>query len=116
MKIKLSKQQWTSIGRKAGWCKGGQLEESQELSVEELQETWESNKEDIIVNENGNAYYAGKKICGPNKDYGTDFKAIKAWMDDNNYWPNIWTVNDHGNISLYSVNNNGVETYHGGLV
>jgi transposase-like protein len=30
-------------------------------------------------------------------------KAIKEWIDKNNFYPNIWYVSDHGNISPYSI-------------
>lgn len=30
---------------------------------------------------------------------GTD-KAIRNWMEKNQYWPNVWNVSDHGNMSL----------------
>jgi hypothetical protein len=48
---------------------------------------------------------------GPAQDSQT-FKLIRAWMAKNNYSPNIWAVNDHGNVELYDHNGKAL----GGLV
>lgn len=87
-----------------------------EMELEELREAWEESEEDIKVNEDGEAYYAGKLIAQPNESYGADFVAIREWMNKNGYFPNVWVVNDHGNVSLFSIDESGKETYRGGLV
>jgi hypothetical protein len=30
-------------------------------------------------------------------------KAVKDYCEKNNFWPNIWWVSDHGNVSLYKI-------------
>jgi hypothetical protein len=30
-------------------------------------------------------------------------KAIKEWMEKNQFWPNVWFVSDHGNISPHTI-------------
>ena len=112
MKIKLSKSQWKFIGQQAGWMKFAQAT----LDLDELSEAWASHEDDIIVNDKGEAFHGGKLICTPNEDYGPDFKAIRKWMNQHNYFPNVWVENDHGNVSLYSIDEQGNATYHGGLV
>ncbi len=29
--------------------------------------------------------------------------AVKAYMDAQMYWPNVWRVSDHGNIELVTI-------------
>jgi hypothetical protein len=87
-----------------------------ELVTEAVMEAWEDSEEDIKVNDDGEAFYAGKLIAQPDANYGTDFVAIRKWMEKNNYFPNVWVANDHGNVSLFSVDKGGKETYRGGLV
>jgi hypothetical protein len=29
--------------------------------------------------------------------------AVKAYMDSQNFWPNVWVCSDHGNVSLLSL-------------
>ena len=108
--VKISKKEWQRIGRKAGWIK------QSEMSFEELQNAWENSDEDIKVNVQGDAYYAGKLIVPRANGQNPNWKGIAAWMQENSYWPNVWEQNDHGNVSLYSVDEYGNATYHGGLV
>jgi len=109
-KLVLSKKEWKSIGRKAGWMK------KSEMNVEELQEAWEASEEDIKVRQDGNAYYAGKLIVPASYGQNPNWVGIAQWMQENSYWPNVWEINDHGNVELVSVNEQGQTTYHGGLV
>ncbi|HUX61111.1 MAG TPA: hypothetical protein VMV32_07355, partial [Ignavibacteriaceae bacterium] len=66
-----------------------------ELVPEAVAEAWDSSEEDIKVNDDGEAFYAGKLIAQPDANYGTDFVAIRKWMEKNNYFPNVWVANDH---------------------
>ena len=59
--------------------------------------------EDIIINDRGDAYYCGDLITQRDEDGNPDFEAIREWCDTEQYWPNVWEVNDHGNASLYSI-------------
>lgn len=40
------------------------------------------------------------------------FRLIRQWMEAKQFWPNVWSVNDHGNIELYTANGKPL----GGLV
>lgn len=87
------------------------------LSLEALQDLWSSNEDDIHINlTNGHAYYNQRLIVPGDDDSNPDYPAIWQWMQDQQYWPNIWEVNDHGNIELVSIDRNGTVAYHGGLV
>lgn len=122
MKVKISKKQWIEAGIKTGWLKTSKHymsdfdAEPDAEATSEVAEAWQSHEEDIIINEKGQAFYAGKLICHPNKDSGPDFKSIRDWMHESKYFPNVWIVNDHGNVDLYSIDDNGEATCHGGLV
>jgi len=87
------------------------------VSFEEIQETWSNDKEGeyIQINPNGSIYYVAhgmvmEQIGGPNTE--NEFKVIREWQNSKQYWPNIWQVSDHGNVTLYT--NRGKEL--GGLV
>ncbi len=85
-----------------------------ELPFEELLEAWKDDSasgEYIAVNDNGTAYY-DHKLIAPAKDGNPDFAAIRAWCEAQKYWPNVWQSNDHGNVSLFTLNGE----YLGGIV
>lgn len=35
--------------------------------------------------------------------FDTQNAAVKAWMDKQQFWPNVWTVSDHGNAHLMDL-------------
>jgi hypothetical protein len=103
----------------------------------ELAELWREDQagEYIQINDDESAYYiahgrAIEQIAPPQgqqtmrratgigkfSDEPTDesqtFRLIRAWMQKNNYSPNIWKVNDHGNVELHDPNGKPL----GGLV
>lgn len=45
----------------------------------------------------------GGKFIGEYKTESAAAKAVKAWMKKEKYYPSIWKVSDHGNISPYSL-------------
>lgn len=85
-----------------------------QLSAEELNLIWQDddNGEHIQVNDSGIFYVAHHRAMEQISDNPRDFKAIKAWMDKHKFYPNIWHVNDHGNVTL--LNRRGQSL--GGLV
>jgi len=111
-----------------------------ELPHDAVVAAWQEDKssgEYIGINDNGDAYYQGKLIVPAKREkeqlhppyqsktdslpakwketgrtLGPDWELIKTWCKEHNYHPNIWSVNDHGNLSLYTVNGK----YLGGLV
>ncbi len=82
-----------------------------ELELAELVEAWAGHEEDILIGEDGNARY-GRHLIADAVDGSPDWRAIKAWCAHTGYFPNVWTVNDHGNVELHDVDGNS----YGGLV
>lgn len=107
-----------------------------DLPHEEVLAAWQDDKssgEYIGVNDKGEAYYQGKLIVPSEREkqmvptgkagvppewkhgastMNPDWKGIKAWCNQHNFWPNVWVGNDHGNVELYTVNGKPL----GGLV
>lgn len=40
--------------------------------------------------------FSGRAVHGP----AVDRPALKALFDAGDYWPNVWTISDHGNVFL----------------
>jgi hypothetical protein len=86
-----------------------------ELPYEDLVQTWKddsSSGEYVSVNDKGDAYYQGELIVSADDGMNPDWKGIHTWANNNNYWPNVWVGNDHGNVDLYTINGKHL----GGLV
>lgn len=87
------------------------------LDLDDLLDLWQSHEDDITVNlTTGEAYYHDRLIVDPDEDGNWQPKGVLEWMGMKQYWPNVWLVNDHGNVELVGVQNDGSVTYHGGLV
>jgi hypothetical protein len=69
-------------------------------------ENREPTEEDITIGDDDlSAYYGGKQIVSIGReeadaDEDALEKAVAAWMDKNNFWPDVFTVSDHGNSNL----------------
>lgn len=87
-----------------------------ELTTEELLDAAAYTEEDIHIDDHGDAYYCGRQIASRDEDGAPDYRAIREWMDHKQWWPNVWEHNDHGNMSLLSINEDGSTHYWGGLV
>lgn len=65
-------------------------------------------EDDIIVTDHGPlgglsiAHFSGREIAGPCPDDEID-DLIRAWCDENHYWPDVWTISDHGNPIRRSI-------------
>ena len=92
------------------------LMEVNEYSAEELEQIWQEDKagEYIQINDNGTAFYVahGRAMEQIQPQYGNLWAGIRAWMKAKNFSPNIWSVNDHGNVTLHSQTGKSL----GGLV
>jgi len=71
----------------------------------------------VQIDDDGSAHFvahgrAMEQIAPRGTDSDEVFALIKDWTDRSQYWPNIWQVNDHGNVTLYDCNGNDL----GGLV
>ena len=62
--------------------------------------------DDIIISCNGFTYNVGSEdhgfICRSD-DIEVVEHRIKQWMEDNNWFPSIWMMNDHGNIDPFHL-------------
>lgn len=68
----------------------------------------EPDEEDVFIQPHGqlgSQYSVGTqhKHIGVFNDMEDAEKAIKEWMEKNKFWPNVWFVSDHGNISPHSI-------------
>lgn len=62
----------------------------------------------IVISEarlgsSGYSLSADSKYVGYFGSFADTLRAAVAWMNKNNYWPNVFYVNDHGNVDLLSV-------------
>jgi len=81
-----------------------------QISPEELQSMWEEDKrgEYIQINPDDSVVYVAhgkameKIVAYPSTRGKYKFNIIGRWMRKNQFSPNIWQVNDHGNVELYS--------------
>lgn len=75
-------------------------EELGDLEAEELDEPDTEN--DVFyqgrgsLSSFGDFWYLGKKIASTEDE-------LKAWMKKEQYYPTVWNVSDHGNVSLYTL-------------
>lgn len=88
-----------------------------QLPHEEVVETWNDDKhgEYVQINDDGSvvevAHGCAMKaiLTADVANSMPDFQkwaAIRAWMEESQYWPNIWSVNDHGNVTLHDKDGN----------
>jgi hypothetical protein len=82
--------------------------EEEESEEEEFQDD-QPDDQDIIFSDSGPL---GSKISVSikNGEFLGEFNtaeeaeaAAKAWMQKHNFWPNVWYVSDHGNVSPYKM-------------
>lgn len=87
------------------------------LSHEEVVDAWENDKNgeyiQIDPDSNSAAYVAhGRVMEKIPTQYGNIWSGISEWMNTKGYYPNIWSVNDHGNVTLWNRSGKSL----GGLV
>jgi hypothetical protein len=59
---------------------------------------------EIVISEDRDGGYVAVheyKRIDRDIDFEVLFQKIRAWCDKNEYWPNIFSVNDHGNLALH---------------
>lgn len=85
-----------------------------QLSVLQLAALWreDSEGEYIAINDSGDAYYIAHGVRGKKVASGWDWSSIRAWMDKQHFCPNIWHINERGNVELYTARGDSL----GGLV
>lgn len=78
--------------------------EDQDMVYEEMVADLETG-ECVTINEKGEIYFCGKWIAQINSELSRDqaFELIRSHMDAQGYFPDIYEVNDHGNVTLLSL-------------
>jgi hypothetical protein len=89
----------------------------EKIDAEELQSIWEDDKNGeyiAVLPDENRAYYVahGKKIEEIPPGRHNIWMGIRTWMDSQEFYPNIWSANKRGNLTLW--NHRGEEL--GGLV
>lgn len=72
----------------------------------DIQEDAGPQPEDICIESNGFHYSVGiieGKHIGEYADYADAKNAAREWMKENQFWPNVWFVSDHGNASIITI-------------
>jgi hypothetical protein len=86
--------------------------DEEELSIEELRE--EIN-EGLIIDQDGDdliALYEGKEVVRADVNKESVFwHRVRRWMKQEGYFPNIYSVNDHGNVTQYDNKGNAVNSW-----
>ena len=55
----------------------------------------------------GSEVSQGGKYLGKFPDYTDLERFIREHMEREQFWPNVWQVSDHGNVSLYTMDSKG---------
>jgi hypothetical protein len=77
------------------------------MSAEEVAATWKDDENGeyicVLPDENRAYYCAHRKVMEeiPVR-YGNIWSGINVWMDAHGFYPNIWSANDHGNLTLWN--------------
>ena len=80
--------------------------ESDDFDLESEMETG------IVISEERNGYRAtceGKRIAAESC-YSDLITLVEEYMDTSNYWPNVFQVNDHGNVTQIVIGEDGETT------
>ena len=84
-------------------------EAKREMSAEEVAQIWredENGEYVCVLPDENRAYYCAHKTAMEEIPvrYGNIWAGIRVWMDAKGYYPNIWSANDHGNLTLWGKN------------
>ena len=90
---------------------------SETISHEEVVQTWEDDKDGeyiLVSSDDRTANYIAHGVQSGviEPKFGSIWTGIRQWMKSHNFYPNIWSINDHGNLSLWNKNGR----YLGGIV
>lgn len=53
------------------------------------------------------AYYMRKEVATADT-FTSLFAELRDWCERENYWPNVYSVNDHGNVDVHSLDTGAV--------
>jgi hypothetical protein len=59
--------------------------------------------DDFIISDHNPGYYVSQ-LCQIFDDWDAAINEIVEQMITDNFYPNVWYVNDHGNVTLLSIN------------
>jgi hypothetical protein len=59
-------------------------------------------EDDITIQPNGDVYQYGKLLFEVGDDDDRD-AMIRAHMDREQFWPNVWIISDHGNAEIITI-------------
>lgn len=79
-------------------------EEGEEEGGEEEEEG--PAPEDITITSDGFRYHVGEvegKHIGTFSEMDYAELAVHRWMQKNNFYPSVWFISDHGNVSLHDL-------------
>ena len=67
----------------------------------------------VAINEKDEVFFCGRYLGRIGKDFTERFVffRIRQEMDKHRHWPNIYRVNDHGNVSLLDGRGNEVRAW-----
>lgn len=75
---------------------------------------WKSEMESgIVISDNTRGGYdltADGKYIDNYSDWDDVTLAAKQWMEQNQYWPNIFFINDHGNVTHMDIDGNEIDS------
>jgi len=100
--LKISKQEWERIGKTAGWFEDEELEDGGDRP--------DILDDDYVITDrpmHGYTLTCGNKTLGEGLSYDDAISMIEDRMERDQFWPNVWEINDHGNISLLAKNEHG---------
>jgi len=72
----------------------GYLREEEEEADEP--EADEPDEDDLVTSDDRNFYQYGKRVLVVDEEEDRD-DAIRAYMDREQFWPDAWSISDHGN-------------------
>jgi hypothetical protein len=69
--------------------------------------------ESIAIDNKGDRYqaYYMRRLIAQGEDRDALFLSIRRWCEKEHYWPDIYYVNDHGNVTLYDDKGNDVASW-----
>ena len=68
----------------------------------------------VVITDSGSRGYSVKadgNFLETTNDFDTAMEIALKWMKDNNFWPNLFYVNDHGNISMLDHKGNEIRSW-----
>lgn len=110
-RILMTRDEWRTIGKKAGWWGDQEFADDEDFEGEEEEDFVEPEEGDYFIDINGTVTQYGKTIGKWPSDAGGAtldmLKAIEQHMQKEQFWPNVWEVSDHGNMTLLTKSDGG---------